>query len=222
MSSNVERLKQETSRIASNVKDFGDIREVLAEEVDVLKSTLKCMNTEKNALLKCADKFQSLSEGLEGTSAANSTFTQECDAMCNDLWAEYQYIKLQNEKADLLKLFYDKQGLEDDIDGLSRTEFEYLLFDLDENIKERFPPFDEFDKNDDGVIDAFEFDAVLDDIYKQLFKDMQNKAERDIGDHYKNRSKEKAIQSKQERRAAIEKEKQTKMMPLSILRSQFK
>ena len=223
VSSNVKVLKREAVKVGANVKEFKEIRELLAEENDTLKSTLKGIHTSKNALFNCVEKFDKLSQDLAQTDTSQSNLHREVDDMVDNLFAEYEYIKLQNEKADLLKLFYGKQCADDDEPGLSRTEYEYLLLDLDDEIRDRFPSFDDMDKNNDGVIDIFEFDEWLDDIYSQIFVDTKNKVERNIGDHYKNKysSQQDSQEIREERRHKLEREKQRKP-PLSMWKLQFR
>ena len=220
VTSNIERLKVQTHALSEKVDGFREVQEVLQSEIKVLKTTLRQINTEKNELFKCVDKFDKLGAELEKNSATKSSaFTREVNKMSDDLWREYEYIKLQNEKADLLKLFYEQQGLDGE-DGLSPTEYEYLVFNLDENIREIFPSFEEFDENGDGVIDIFEFDDVLDRVYKQLFEQKKQSAERKIGDHYINRNKQIHASRRKKRRESIQVEKTQKKvkLPLSIFR----
>jgi len=209
----------QTYEIAVNVKDFAEIRQMLKSEVDVLKSTLKNINTEKNALFRCVDRFDKLSEDLQGNlNETQQGFANEVNKISEDLYAEYEYLKFQTEKANVLKLFYDKQG-DDGEDGLSRDEYEYLLYDLDESIRDRFPSFEEFDANNDGVIDIFEFDSKLDELYKDVFSEQKTSVQRQIGQHYvqKNSSNQDANSNQQERRKAKEREK--RKMPLSMFKS---
>merc|ERR1712228_55902 len=135
------------------------------------------------------------------------------------LLREYEHIKRQNEKADILKLFYDKQGLDGE-DGLSREEFDYLVFSLDDDMKNEFPNFEDFDENGDGVIDIFEFDNMLDEIYKDLYDQKKKNAEKKIGDHYMNRDQEINNNRTRKRRESIQIEKAQKKVkkPLSIFR----
>merc|ERR1712228_787112 len=159
--------------------------------------------------LKCAGKFNELSEELEKIPNGKSNkFTQEVNKMSDDLLREYEHIKRQNEKADILKLFYDKQ------------EFDYLVFSLDDDMKNEFPNFEDFDENGDGVIDIFEFDNMLDEIYKDLYDQKKKNAEKKIGDHYMNRDQEINNNRTRKRRESIQIEKAQKKVkkPLSIFR----
>ena len=130
--------------------------------------------------------------------------------MAGDLFAEYEYIKFQNEKAHLLSLFYDMQNADDDEDGLSPAEFKYLLYDLDEHILERFSEFDQFDLNGDGVIDINEFETVLDNVYRDIFPNVQMRgANRTVGGHYnrQNTIDHHAMDDQKERHKIIDREK---------------
>lgn len=224
VSSNVKILKKEAYKIGHNVKEFGEIREVLKEENNDLKVTLKGMNTSKNALFHCVEKFNTLAQDLNESTSGQGDLAQEVDTMCDDLFAEYEYIKLQNEKANLLQLFYDKQTLEDDDIGLSRNEFEWYISDLDDNIKDRFPSFDDFDKNDDGVISILEFEETLDIIYDELFEERKKSVDRKIGDHYKRKYSQQpkdADLRRKNRTRAIEREGR-KRPPISIFKFGYK
>ena len=220
VSSNVKILKKQAIEIGHNVKEFGEIREVLSEENDDLKVTLKGLNTSKNALFHCVQKFDKLSQDLNESQSGHQGLAKDVDEMCDDLFAEYEYIKLQNEKADMLKLFYDKATLDDDEAGLNRQEFEYYVMDLDDNIKDVFGDFDDFDKDGDQNISILEFEERLDMIYEDLFQQKNKRTERKIGDHYKRKysqqPKDENLRRKNRTRA-IERESR-KRPPISIFR----
>eukprot|EP00485_Elphidium_margaritaceum_P011563 CAMPEP_0202686748 /NCGR_PEP_ID=MMETSP1385-20130828/2517_1 /ASSEMBLY_ACC=CAM_ASM_000861 /TAXON_ID=933848 /ORGANISM="Elphidium margaritaceum" /LENGTH=365 /DNA_ID=CAMNT_0049341395 /DNA_START=21 /DNA_END=1118 /DNA_ORIENTATION=+ len=222
VSSNIDLLKDQTHKIADNVADFREIREMLKSQVNELKSTLRQINTEKNELYKTVNKFDKLSESLQDKDgkSKHTAFAEECSTMVDDLYGQFEKIKLANDKANLLKIFYDKQG-DDGEDGLNPTEYEYLMFDLDEDIRERFPTFEEFDINGDGVIDIFEFEQKLDELYEKIFEEQNDSVSRRIGSHYGRGGGGAADELKQRRKArrtsAMEREKQ-KRPPLSIFK----
>eukprot|EP01084_Bolivina_argentea_P027670 51411_1 len=200
VSSNIARLQTQTHVLAEKVEGFAEVQKLLQDEVEELKSTLYGISVEKNGLLACVDKFDILSADLHSSGIMHDDFISECDNICDNLWKEYEEMKLATEKADLLKLFYDKQDLDDFDRGLNKNEFEYLLFDLDDEIKDKFPEFEEFDENHNGVIEIFEFENVMDRIYEKILQERIDKANRRTNEQYKQRQRE-------QRREKIDKEK---------------
>ena len=85
------------------------------------------------------------------------------------LFMHFKELQIQVEKANLLKLYYELEFMDDDNDGLNKSEYEHFLsrLDLETAAKFKTKTFEQMDKNNDGTIDLNEFQQHIDRIYKQ-------------------------------------------------------
>eukprot|EP01083_Nonionella_stella_P056388 148492_1 len=210
--SNIDRFSERTSALRKKVEGFTQVQQQLHAEVGNLKGTVTGVEKNKDNLLATAEQFATLSETLHDDSRGNNEFALMMDEMHDSLWEEYEKIKMEAEKADILKLFYDKQDLDDDQAGLSKREFEWLMFDLDEEVQKLFPSFEEMDEDGNGNIDVLEFEKYLDVVYKKIWKKRERSARAKAQDHYKNKNTSKKERKRyvERRRSVIQEEKHKK------------
>ena len=63
--------------------------------------------------------------------------------------------------------FYDQLEHADNYkEGLNQTEFEYLKYALDENVRDHFPEFEEFDQDQNGFVPYREYEKKLNEVYR--------------------------------------------------------
>ena len=168
----MERLRNQCDRVADEVAEFNRLRDELDQKVSDLKSTLRHINSKKKALGKVVDEFDEFSNEFQKAAEENE-FGKEVNQMAVDLKAEYELVKWHNERAMILSSFYDQIHADNEQDGLNETEFEYLKYALEENVRAQFPDFDEFNQDGDGLVTYDEFVMKLNEIYKDRLEALQ-------------------------------------------------
>merc|ERR1719295_1784874 len=162
--SNVDRLKKGVDNIQQQVAEFNKLRDQLNDQVKNLRRGMKKLYDQKIALGKTVESFDELTGNFE----ESDKFGNEMKWMVGTLKIQYENMKLQNEMAEILGMFYEKINTANgSADGLNKQEFEMLRMDLDDDVSVKFPEFEEMEPNEEGIVTFTKFNQKVIDLFQQ-------------------------------------------------------
>lgn len=164
----MEVLDKENKKLTKQIKAASTDNELLGNSISAFNLQVDTIMDNKSDLKSQIKAFQRLENELKQESKSNNQEIIEFLKEVQKLFREFKILQTTVERANLLSLFYELEFRDDDIEGLSRSEFEKFKSRLDNETAKKFRHFDLLDTNGDETIDMNEFERECDRIFNTL------------------------------------------------------
>jgi len=136
---------------------------------DLTNNTVSSTQNKLNDVIKDGEEIGRIGRAITENNEQTAEFFNDIE----EILELTHTLKRQIGKNQLMQIFYELESMDDGQDGLNRTEYNHFMEKLDKDTADAFrevTTFNKMDRNRNGIIDVWEFEDVLNEVFDNLDK----------------------------------------------------